>query len=94
MCLNYSKKPAWLAVDTVGGANLQQGGTVQEGGSTCTSQLVSRGAGSRAMASVAPVTVQRALKGKQKGNCFPKAGKAKEKESEHLHFYSISLLQI
>lgn len=40
------------------------------------------------------VTIQRALKGKKRGKCFPKAGKAKEKEFEHLHFYSISLLQI
>lgn len=40
------------------------------------------------------VTVQRALKGKKRGNHFPTAGKAKEKEFEHLHFYSISLLEI
>lgn len=32
------------------------------------------------------MTVQRAMKGKQRGNCFPKAGRAKEKEFGHYIF--------
>lgn len=52
MCLNYSKKPAWLAVATVGGANLQQGEAMQKRVSTCMSQPIPRGAGSGAMAFV------------------------------------------
>lgn len=84
MWLNYGQKPARLAVNIVAWWQSTARGKCKERVFRWTSKSALEGSKSMCNGlcgdAAALVTVHRALKGKQRGKRFPKAGKAKEKE--------------